>query len=234
MKFAFLVAVTIVLAGAFALSINSPRVGEAQQRRPVVFNAQPAGNIPAAQPAADLGESFAAIVDAVRPTVVFIRAESSGRVEGRSFDNLFRNQPQQQPRPQTGSGSGFIISSDGYIITNNHVVQDADRITVTLLDRRQFEAAIVGRDPNTDIAIIKIEATDLVAAPLGNSDEVRVGEWALAIGNPLGEAFSFTVTAGIVSAKGRVLTGLQQEAYRIHDFIQTDAAINPGTPAAPW
>ena len=235
MKFALLVAVTIVLAGAFAVSINGPKPGEAQQLRPVFLNTQPAVHIPAAQSAADLGASFAAVVEAVRPTVVFIRAESNGRSEtggNRSPDDAFRNWP-QQPRPQSGTGSGFIISSDGYIITNNHVVRDADRLTVTLLDRRQFEAEIVGRDPNTDIAIIKIDATGLTAAALGNSDDVRVGEWALAIGNPLGEAFSFTVTAGIVSAKGRVLSNLQSELYRIHDFIQTDAAINPGNSGGP-
>ncbi len=234
MKFALLVAVTIVLAGAFAVSINAPQVGEAQQRRPVLLNTQPVVNIPAAQAAADLGESFAAIVEAVRPAVVFIRAESNGRADSRgsrSFDDFFPNQPPQ--RRQTGTGSGFIISQDGYIITNNHVVRDADRLTVTLLDRRQFTAELIGRDPNTDIAIIKIDATDLTAASLGNSDEVRIGEWALAIGNPLGERFSFTVTAGIVSAKGRVLQGLQQETYRIHDFIQTDAAINPGNSGGP-
>ncbi|MCH7715527.1 MAG: trypsin-like peptidase domain-containing protein [Gemmatimonadetes bacterium] len=235
LKFSFLVAVTIVLAVAFAGAVNFPRIGEAQQRRPVVINTTPPASIPAAQPAADLGEAFAAVVEAVRPAVVFIRAESDSprSTPGRNnrFDDFFRNQPRQ---PRSGTGSGFVISEDGYIITNNHVVEGADRITVRMLDRRVFDATLVGRDPNTDIAIIKIDATGLVAASLGNSDEVRIGEWALAIGNPLGEAFSFTVTAGIVSAKGRVLNGLQTEqTYRIQDFIQTDAAINPGNSGGP-
>ena len=235
LKFSFLVAVTIVLAVAFAGAVNFPRIGEAQQRRPVVINTTPPASIPAAQPAADLGEAFAAVVEAVRPAVVFIRAESDSprSTPGRNnrFDEFFRNQPRQ---PRSGTGSGFVISEDGYIITNNHVVEGADRITVRMLDRRVFDATLVGRDPNTDIAIIKIDATGLVAASLGNSDDVRIGEWALAIGNPLGEAFSFTVTAGIVSAKGRVLNGLQTEqTYRIQDFIQTDAAINPGNSGGP-
>ena len=215
--------------------MNFPRISAAQQQRPVILSTTPPPSIPAAQPAADLGTAFAAVVEAVQPTVVFIRAEAdaetAGSRGGNPLDDFFRNQPRQ---PRSGSGSGFIISSDGYIITNNHVVEDADRLTVRLLDRRVFDAQIIGRDPNTDIAIIKIEADDLTPASFGNSDDVRIGEWALAIGNPLGEAFSFTVTAGIVSAKGRVLAGLQREQdYRIHDFIQTDAAINPGNSGGP-
>ena len=235
MKFAFLVAVTILLAGALVAAINFPRVGEAQERRPVVMNTAPRQAIPAAQPVAELGAAFSAVADAVRPAVVFIRAETSARTTSRRnnspMDDFFQNQP---PLPRQGSGSGFIISDDGYIITNNHVVEDADRLEVRLLDRRTFEAEVVGRDPNTDIAIIKIDATDLSPVTLGNSDDVRIGEWALAIGNPLGEAFSFTVTAGIVSAKGRLLRGLQTNLdYRIQDFIQTDAAINPGNSGGP-
>jgi serine protease Do len=237
MKFAFLVAVTIVLAGAFAVAVNAPRVSEAQQRRPVLLNTVPPPSIPTAQPAADLGDAFAAVVEAVRPTVVFIRSESAPQATSRStpFDQFRDPFGNRQPQPRQGSGSGFIISEDGYIITNNHVVESATRLTVRLLDRRVFEAEIVGRDPNTDVAIIKIDADNLPAVSLGNSDEVRIGEWALAIGNPLGEAFSFTVTAGIVSAKGRGLDGLRQQGldYTIQDFIQTDAAINPGNSGGP-
>ncbi len=234
MKFAFLVGVTIVLAGAFAMAVNAPRVTEAQQGRPVLLNMAPPP-IPAAQPAAQLGDAFAAVVEAVRPAVVFIRSEAQAQTTRRNtpFDNFFRDPGNRDPRPRRGSGSGFIISEDGYIITNNHVVEGATRITVKLLDRRTFEAEIVGRDPNTDVAIIKIDASNLTAVSFGDSDDVRIGEWALAIGNPLGEAFSFTVTAGIVSAKGRRLEGLQQQDYRIHDFIQTDAAINPGNSGGP-
>ncbi len=235
MKFAFLVGVTIVLAGAFAMAVNAPRVTEAQQGRPVLLNTAPPPSIPAAQPAAELGDAFAAVVEAVRPAVVFIRSEAQAQTTRRNspFDNFFRDPRNVDPQPRRGSGSGFIISEDGYIITNNHVVEGATRITVKLLDRRTFQADIVGTDPNTDVAIIKIDASGLTAVSFGDSDDVRIGEWALAIGNPLGEAFSFTVTAGIVSAKGRRLDGLQTQAYRIHDFIQTDAAINPGNSGGP-
>ena len=236
MKFAFLVAITIVLAGAFAVAVNAPRVSEAQQLRPVLLNTVAPPSIPAAQPAADLGDAFVAVVEAVRPAVVFIRSESAPQAIRRSipFDNPFRDPINPDPRPRRGQGSGFIISEDGYIITNNHVVEDATRLTVRLLDRRSFEAEIIGRDPNTDVAIIKIDADGLPAVSLGNSDDVRIGEWVLAIGNPLGEAFSFTVTAGIVSATGRGLRGLQlEQLYRIQDFIQTDAVINPGNSGGP-
>src|SRR5207237_1236846 len=143
--------------------------------------------------------------------------------------------PQFRRRPQVeqGSGSGFIVSADGYILTNNHVVAGADKVTVRLYDKREFTAKVVGTDPNTDVAVIKIDARGLPGVAFGNSDSARVGEWVLAIGNPLGEAFAFTVTAGIVSAKGRLLAGLQQTRYAIQDFIQTDAAINPGNSGGP-
>ena len=235
MKFACLVALTVVFAGAFAVVVNAPGVGEAQQLRPVLLNTVAPPSIPAAKPAADLGDAFVAVVEAVRPAVVFIRSESAPQATRRitPFDNFFGDSLNPDPRPRRGQGSGFIVSEDGYIITNNHVVEDATRLTVRLLDRRSFEAEIIGRDPNTDIAVIKIDADDLPAVSLGNSDDVRIGEWVLAIGNPLGEAFSFTVTAGIVSATGRGLQGLQQERWYIHDFIQTDAAINPGNSGGP-
>jgi len=143
-----------------------------------------------------------------------------------------------EPQERRGSGSGFIISNDGYIITNNHVVEDASRVDVTLFDQRQFEARVVGHDPLTDVAVIKIDADDLPAVAMGNSDNVRVGEWVLAIGNPLGREYSFTVTAGIVSGRGRRLDNLRPQAeaggdWSIHDFIQTDAAINRGNSGGP-
>jgi serine protease Do len=124
-----------------------------------------------------------------------------------------------------GTGSGVIYTSDGYIITNNHVVDFADEYEVTLHDNREFKARLVGRDPNTDMAVIKIDASDLPAIELGNSDDVKVGEWVLAVGNPFD--LSSTVTAGIVSAKGRDINIIQSN-MAIESFIQTDAAVNPG------
>jgi serine protease Do len=139
-------------------------------------------------------------------------------------------------RPRGGgiaSGSGFIVSQDGYILTHNHVVDGASDVRVRLLDHREFKAKVIGRDPNTDVAVIKIDATGLTPAPLGDSEASRVGEWVLAVGNPLGENLTFTVTQGIISAKGRALQLPGQSQQTIQDFIQTDAAINPGNSGGP-
>ena len=133
--------------------------------------------------------------------------------------------PQQQPR--VGAGSGGIISTDGYIITNNHVIDGADELEVTLNDNRKFPAKIIGADPTTDIALIKIEATDLPTIPFGDSEKLKVGEWVLAVGNPFN--LTSTVTAGIVSAKSRGNIGAGgKDRSKIESFIQTDAAVNPG------
>ena len=139
--------------------------------------------------------------------------------------------------PQEASGSGFLISADGYIVTNNHVVADADQIDVILSDNRQLRARLVGRDPLTDIAVIKIDGERFPAVRLGRSEGVRIGEWVLAIGNPLD--LGTTVTSGIVSAQGRSLNNLigsnagANGRWAIEDFIQTDAPINPGNSGGP-
>jgi len=205
----------------------------------------------------DLSDAFATIAARIKPSVVYITAreaaqpvsERSQRQQGMGLDQLppelrqfFQQMPgmtpdgQGDPHPRSGgmaSGSGFIVSPDGYILTNNHVVDGATELTVRLLDHREFKAKVVGRDPNTDVAVIKINATGLTAAPLGNSDASRVGEWVLAVGNPLGENLTFTVTQGIISAKGRALQLPGQSQESIQDFIQTDAAINPGNSGGP-
>lgn len=194
-----------------------------------------------------MGKAFASIAEKDSPAVVSIKANQAitQTYSGESpFDDEFleqffgrqfhRQQPQQQQRqPQQRKfirpvqGSGFIVSKDGYILTNNHVVEDADKIMVTLLDGRELQAKLVGTDPSTEVAVIKIDANDLHALEMANSDTIEVGEWVLAIGNPFG--LSHTVTVGIVSAKGR--SGLGLSTYE--DFIQTDAAINPGNSGGP-
>ena len=147
------------------------------------------------------------------------------------FDFFFGQRAPRQQQPQSsdpapvGSGSGVIISSDGYIVTNNHVIDRADEITVTLNDRRQFTATLIGTDPTTDIALLKIDAKDLPTVAIGQSDALKVGEWVLAVGNPFN--LTSTVTAGIVSAKARSL-GMSGQKLGIESFIQTDAAVNPG------
>ena len=144
---------------------------------------------------------------------------------GFGFGDGYGQQPQS--REQKGSGSGVIIRPDGYIVTNNHVVSGATKISVTLNDNQQYDATVVGTDPATDVAIIKVDAENLPTIPLGDSDQLRLGEWVLAIGSPLGAQLRGTITAGIVSAKGRSMPDGSGE-FKIESFIQTDAAVNPG------
>lgn len=142
------------------------------------------------------------------------------------YEFFYGDQYYRNPQPMLGFGSGVITSSDGYIITNNHVIENSDEIEVVLNDKRTFEAVVVGADPSTDLALLKIKAKDLIFVPYGNSDELRLGEWVLAVGNPFN--LTSTVTAGIVSAKGRNLGILPDDEFRIESFIQTDAALNRG------
>src|SRR5437867_2518231 len=231
LKFGTLVALAFALGLAFASAFRLPTRGEAAVRSVLQDTSRP---LPQAKAAVDLGDAFASVAEHVKPAVVFIKSERRERVSNRrvpSFDDFF-NAP-RRPQVEQGSGSGFIVSQDGYILTNNHVVQGADRVTVRLLDNREFTAKTIGTDPNTDIAVIKIQTTGLPTVRLGDADSTKIGNWVLAIGNPLGENFTFTVTAGIVSAKGRGLQGLNQSRYAIQDFIQTDAAINPGHSGGP-
>ncbi len=138
------------------------------------------------------------------------------------FGNPYRNAPPQKAR---ASGSGVIISEDGYIVTNNHVIDNAEEVQVVLNDKREYKAEVIGTDPSTDLALLKIDSKSLPFVYYGNSDEVKVGEWALAVGNPF--SLTSTVTAGIISAKGRNINILN-EKFAIESFIQTDAAVNPG------
>jgi Do/DeqQ family serine protease len=175
---------------------------------------------------------FAEVSALTTPTVVHIKvkagvSESRGGRRARPSNPFdFFGEEFDIPRgPSEGSGSGVIISDKGYIVTNNHVVADADEIEVVLNDKRSFKADVVGKDPNTDLALIKIQADGLSPVKIGNSDGVRVGEWVLAVGNPFN--LNSTVTAGIVSAKGRNINLLGGNTA-IESFIQTDAAVNPG------
>ena len=162
-------------------------------------------------------------------SVVHIKVIQKGRYYGTNniFDYFFgdRGYQQQQVPPRLGAGSGVIISSNGMIVTNNHVIDEADEINVVLNDKREYKAKLIGTDPSTDIALLKIEATGLSALSFGNSDDLKLGEWVLAVGNPFN--LTSTVTAGIVSAKSRDI-GINPDQMRIESFIQTDAAVNPG------
>ncbi|MCF8241853.1 MAG: trypsin-like peptidase domain-containing protein [Melioribacteraceae bacterium] len=171
--------------------------------------------------------AFVNVSENVTPSIVQIVVVSkvkSNPHEGFDFFFPFR---ENIPREQQGAGSGVIISEDGYILTNNHVVENATHVTVGLLDKREFDAEIIGTDPLTDLAVIKIDAEDLPASYLGDSDKIKVGQWVMAIGNPL--SLASTVTAGIISATGRSLNLIRDDqGYGVENFIQTDAVINRG------
>jgi serine protease Do len=237
LKLGGIVAIAFAAGLVFASALSLPRPGRAEATHAVNIVTGPATPLKTVD---GVLPSFADIAERVRPSVVYVTTERRETPQQQmqqvppGFEDFFRRfQVPRRPRIATGSGSGFIVSADGYILTNNHVVADADKVKVTLLDNRQYDARVIGRDPATDVAVIKIAADHLTPLPFGNSDQARIGDWVLAIGNPLN--FTFTVTAGIVSAKGRGLQGLQDpdDRYQIQDFIQTDAAINPGNSGGP-
>lgn len=182
--------------------------------------------------ALDAPRGFADIVQKVNPAVVSITAISTPKNEGRQPQNPFEfffgfpHNQKPQEEPQIAGGSGFIISPDGYILTNNHVIKGAEKVTVTLNDERKFTAKVVGTDPETDVALLKIPGTDLPTVALGDSAAMRQGDWVLAIGNPL--LYNDTVTVGVISAKGRRIS-----SNSLDNFLQTDAAINFGNSGGP-
>jgi len=189
----------------------------------------------------DLSQAFRDIAKEVGPAVVFIGTEQTVKSSSNSptpeqfreffgddfMRRFFGEMPDGREYKQEGLGSGVITSKEGYILTNNHVIANADKITVTLSDKREFEAKLIGADPKSDVAVIKIDAENLPVARLGDSETLEVGDWVIAIGTPFG--LSQTVTAGIISAEGRSNIGIND----YEDFIQTDAAINPGNSGGP-
>jgi len=182
------------------------------------------------------GSRNTAIVEAaarVAPAVVSVNVIRTEQVQTRSFFDPF---PMHRTRRSRGLGSGFIVSADGMILTNDHVVRDSERIMVTLPDGRDFEADLVGRDQITDVAVLRISGTDLPVAPVGTSDGLLIGEWALAIGNPFGNLFSNSepsVTAGVISGTGRHIIPDDEDRVVYLGMIQTDASINPGNSGGP-
>jgi serine protease Do len=221
----------LVVAASIAVANMSRSPVTAEGTSAAVMNAQ------------ETGKAFAEVTKQVAPAVVFIQAtkqpvalngqQDFGDLRGQIPEEMLRHffggrLPQMPaPQPSVGAGSGFIISEDGYILTNNHVVGDTSSLEVTLQDGRKFDAEVVGADARTDVAIIKIDGDDLPVLPLGDSDAIEVGEWVLAVGSPFG--LSGTVTTGIISAKGRSSMGITD----YEDFLQTDAAINPGNSGGP-
>jgi serine protease Do len=229
-RFGIKTIMAVVLAFALAgLSASGMFYGIGRaSAEPAVVHSQTGSEQPA------ISSPFTALAEKCTPSVVNVKVtkvEKAGFGEMQTpwgpFGDFFNNPRYPQDRTVQGAGSGVIISKDGYILTNNHVVEGAKELTVTLADKGEFKAQIVGEDPKTDIAIVKIDAGEnLPSADIGDSDQIKVGDWVLAIGNPFG--LGDTVTSGIVSAKGRVIG-----AGPYDDFIQTDASINPGNSGGP-
>ena len=181
--------------------------------------------------ALQLGNAFAAVADAVRPAVVFIMVErvTTGLRMPPAMPTSLRGAfAGALPHATTSSGTGFIVLPNGYIVTNHHVIDGARRVLIRLFDGREYEAEIVGEDALSDIAVLRIDETNLPTASLGDSDQIRVGEWVLAIGNPMGNTLMFSVTAGIVSATDRSMV-----PGSVEEFIQTDAVANSGNSGGP-
>lgn len=221
-----LVAVCACVAGvtAFAVAKNVPANEENTVRTVVDEYGTPRTVSLTASDYPDFTYAAESAVDAV----VYVKVTVTDQVAAMPnsiFDFFFGFEGAPQQRERQGSGSGVIISEDGYIVTNNHVIDKASKIEVTLNDNQTYEAKLVGTDPATDVALIKIEASGLKAIPMGDSDALRLGEWVIAIGSPYD--LRSTITAGIVSAKGRSMPNYSGE-FKIESFIQTDAAVNPG------
>ncbi|GMV24797.1 MAG: putative periplasmic serine endoprotease DegP-like protein [Phycisphaerae bacterium] len=215
-----LLAAAAVTAGFAAHSFLPPAAASS----PRTLERQPADPPPEVEHARSLSKAFRFVAKTAEPSVVHINALN--RIVRRDFFGRIIEQGERLA--PSGVGSGVVLSNDGYILTNNHVVAEADALKVRLFDGREFEARIIGRDRATDLAVIRIEADGLKPAVMADSDEIEVGDWVVAVGNPFG--FDNTVTAGIVSAKGRALSGSERAN---EDFIQTDAPINPGNSGGP-
>ncbi len=217
----------LVLTSAFlavwlySTFFNQPQVVTVTEQRPMSFVNLPANS---QQQLPDL--TFAA--ENSIHAVVHIATQSmrgGGWSSGNPFFDEFFGLRRQEPQLAMGYGSGVILSDDGYIVTNNHVIERAQKIKVILNNKREYDARLVGTDPSTDLALLKIEADNLPYLTYGNSDDLKLGEWVLAVGNPFN--LTSTVTAGIISARARNL-GINADQYSIESFIQTDAAVNPG------
>ncbi len=222
LTFLLVVAGSLVSVWTYSTFFDKPEVVTITEKQPVKY-----ANLPADSKAAMPDLTFAA--ESSVHAVVHIATQSyrgGGWSSGNPFfDEFFGLKENQQPQLAMGFGSGVIISEDGYIVTNNHVIEKAEKIKVILNDKSEYDARLVGTDPSSDIALLKVEAENLPYLTYGNSDDLKLGEWVLAVGNPFN--LTSTVTAGIVSARARNL-GINNDQFSIESFIQTDAAVNPG------
>ncbi|HEX6983362.1 MAG TPA: Do family serine endopeptidase [Balneolaceae bacterium] len=225
--------VAVLLVGFYTLDFESSRASIfSVSSLTGTTDVEEAENV-AAPTLEEFNNAIVEIVDEVSPTVVTVTVTKTVEAQ-RSPLSLFFGNPQGEPREfmRRGLGSGVIVSEEGYILTNNHVVENADEVEVELYNDMKYDAEVVGSDPRTDIAVLKVDAENLEAIELGNSQQLQVGELVLAIGSPLGANLAHSVSMGIVSAKGRSI-GILAEDAGYENFIQTDAAINPGNSGGP-
>mgnify|MGYP000120060430 FL=1 len=248
------VSLAVVVGGAFLAGIlfatasanlfgAGEAVGTSSQAAPL--DGSTAIEQSAATMPGDFETAFSKVAASVNPAVVQIRAAQvveqrrMNPFEGTPFERFFGGpQGRSQPEVRQGLGSGVIVRSDGHIITNNHVIEDAEQLSVRTLDGTQYDAEVVGTDPYSDLAVLKIDASDLKAVSFGDSDQLGVGQWVMAFGSPLDPRLNNSVTAGIISALGRLRSMPQrgpspQQSSGVSNFIQTDAAINPGNSGGP-
>ena len=220
---------SVLLSGITAFSVVKATVPESQPAQTTTSYGIDGSAYRTVNLSQDNWPDFSYAAESAVDAVVYVKVtiKSTMQYYNDPILRFFFGDQMPQEREQQGSGSGVIIRQDGYIVTNNHVVQGANKIEVTLNNNKTYEATIVGTDPATDVALIKIDAQGLPIVPIGDSDKLRLGEWVLAIGSPLGEQLRGTITAGIVSAKGRSMPNTTGE-FKIESFIQTDAAVNPG------
>ncbi len=226
MKKGILIAVIAAVAGGLSAWIVTKAAGSDQTAREVVVSSD-GGQYRTVNLSLDDYPDFTYAAESAVDAVVYVKVVSreTTRNPQSIFDFFFGYGGTPQERERVGSGSGVIIREDGYIVTNNHVIEGATEIEVTLTNNKTFKAELIGSDPATDVALIKVDAQGLPTIPFGDSDNLRLGEWVLAIGSPYN--LRSTVTAGIVSAKGRSIPDNSRE-FKIESFIQTDAAVNPG------
>ena len=224
----FLVAaLAVLLVGFYSIDTNSNEAGVASLPDfTSTTEVEPADEQPV-NTLKDLNDAIVNIADKATPSVVTIQVKQTVELPENPLSRFFGEPRGRQERQRRGLGSGVIVSQEGYILTNAHVVENADEITVGLMDGQEYDGKVVGTDPRTDIAVIKIDAEDLSAIKFGNSDNANVGEIVLAIGSPLGQDLAHSVSMGIISAKGRAI-GIIEQGAGYENFIQTDAAINPG------
>ncbi len=221
LTFLLVIAGAFVAVWAYSTFFNHPQVVTVKDEPAVRYASIPADSD---QKLPDL--TFAAEKSVHAVVHIATQSVRTGQwSSGNPFIDEFFGFRNQQPQVRQGSGSGVILSSDGYIVTNNHVIEDAQKIKVILNDKREYDARLVGTDPSTDLALLKVDVEDLPYLTYGNSENLQLGEWVLAVGNPF--TIGTTVTAGIISARARNI-GINQDTYSIESYIQTDAAVNPG------